>query len=138
MFSKYFSFFFIPVLAALVPYLACQFFDSPLLHGIFSAEEFFLLLALALPYGKILWKLPFAVAIFGYAFYANIKLGFCCVFVVLFSCRLRKFLLFHVCPETFGCVGACKILLVGNGSLCRFACCCGRFAVFLCKENSMG
>ena len=76
MFSKYFSFFFIPVLAALVPYLACQFFDSPLLHGIFSAEEFFLLLALALPYGKILWKLPFAVAIFGYAFYANSIDGF--------------------------------------------------------------
>ena len=68
--------FFISILATLVPYLACQFFDSPLLHGFFSAEEFFLLLALTLPYGKILWKLPFFIAIFAYAIYDNSIVGF--------------------------------------------------------------
>ena len=68
--------FFISILATLVPYLACQFFDSPLLHGFFSAEEFFLLLALTLPYGKILWKLPFLITIFAYAIYDNSIVGF--------------------------------------------------------------
>ena len=67
--KSFFVLFFIPVLATLAPYLASQFFDSLQLHGIFSAEEFFLLFALALPNGKILWKLPFVVTIFGIALY---------------------------------------------------------------------
>jgi hypothetical protein len=69
--TYFFLFFFIPILASFIPYLACQFFDSPQLRGFVSAEELFLLLALALPYGKILWNLSFVVAIFGFAFYAK-------------------------------------------------------------------
>lgn len=95
-----FSLFFIPILAALVPYLACQFFDSPQLHGFFSAEEFFLLLALALPYGKILWKLPIVIAIIAYALYDNSIVGFAVAGVYLamfliasFVPRQKKYLL---------------------------------------------
>lgn len=74
--KKFFYFFFIPFLAAFAPYLACHFFDSPSLHGFFSAEEFFLLLALALPCGKILWKIPFVAVIFVFAFYEESIDGF--------------------------------------------------------------
>lgn len=98
--NKYFTLLFIPIFAALVPYLACQFFDSPQLHGFFSAEQFFLLLALALPYGKILWKLPFVIAIFVYAFYDDSIVGFAVAGVYLamfliasFTPRQKKYLL---------------------------------------------
>lgn len=98
--NKYIILFFIPILASLVPYLACQFFDSPLLHGFFSAEEFFLLLALALPYGKILWQLPFVIAIFAYALYDESIVGFAVasVYFAMFLIaslvpRQKKFLL---------------------------------------------
>ena len=62
--NKLISLIVVPVVAALVPYLACHFFDSPLLHGIFSADVFFLLIVMLLPYEKILWKLPFAILSF--------------------------------------------------------------------------
>lgn len=67
---------FVPILASFVPYLSCQFFDSPQLHGVFSADEFFLLLALTLPSGKILRKIPFVAVIFVFAFYEESIDGF--------------------------------------------------------------
>lgn len=98
--NKYFSFFFIPVLASLVPFLACHFFDSPLSHGFFSAEGFFLLLVLSLPCRKFLWKLPFITAIFAYAFYNASLVGtaIACVYLLMFGIasivpRKKKFLL---------------------------------------------
>ena len=63
--------FFVSAIASLPSYLACHFFDSPQLHGIFSADIFFLLLLLALPYGKILWKLPLIVFAAFFAFFSN-------------------------------------------------------------------
>ena len=66
-----FPLFIVPVIATIAPYLACEFFDSPLLHGFFSAEEFFLLLAFSLPSGRIIWKVVITVAICGYSFYAD-------------------------------------------------------------------
>lgn len=71
-----FSLFFVPIVAAFAPYLACEFFDSPLLHGFFSAEEFFLLLAFALPSRNIVWKVIITAFICGYSFYANSAEGF--------------------------------------------------------------
>lgn len=91
---------FIPILAALIPYCAVQFFDSPLLHGVFTAEEFFLLLGLSLPFGKILWKLPFVIVAFGYAFYVDSIDGFvvAAIYLLIFGTtalvpRQKKFLL---------------------------------------------
>lgn len=91
---------FIPILAAIIPYCAVQFFDSPLLHGVFTAEEFFLLLGLSLPFGKILWKLPFVIVAFGYAFYVDSIDGFvvAAIYLLIFGTtalvpRQKKFLL---------------------------------------------
>ena len=77
-----------------------QFFDSPLLHGVFTAEEFFLLLGLSLPFGKILWKLPFVIVAFGYAFYVDSIDGFvvAAIYLLIFGTtalvpRQKKFLL---------------------------------------------
>lgn len=53
--------FIVPVIATIIPYLAAHFFDSPQLHGVLSADTFFLLLLLLLPEGKILWKIPFVI-----------------------------------------------------------------------------
>ncbi len=61
----------VPILAAILPFVAMQFFDSPQLHGVFSADVFFLLLLLALPHGKILWKMPFVVAAAVFAIVSN-------------------------------------------------------------------
>ena len=97
---NFFYLLFIPVLATIIPYCAVQFFDSPLLHGFFSAEEFFLLLGLSLPFGKILWKLPFVIVAFGYAFYSDSIDGFVVTAIYLlvfgtvaFVPRQKKFLL---------------------------------------------
>ena len=58
------------------------------------------MLALALPYGKILWKLPFVIAIFAYAFYDDSIVGFAVagVYLVMFLIasavpRQKKYLL---------------------------------------------
>ena len=71
-----FSLFFVPIIAAFAPYLACEFFDSPLLHGFFSADEFFLLLTFALPSRNIVWKVVITAIICEYSFYANSAEGF--------------------------------------------------------------
>ena len=61
----------VSVVAAFFPYLASQFFDSSQNHGILSADVFFLLLLFSLPEGKILYKLPVAVAAGVYAIASN-------------------------------------------------------------------
>ena len=58
-----------PFVAAFLPFLACNFFASPLLHGIFSAEVFFVLIALLLPARQILYKLPFILVVVIYGFW---------------------------------------------------------------------
>lgn len=62
---------FVSAIAAFFPYLASQFFDSSQNHGILSADVFFLLLLFSLPEGKILYKLPVAVAAGVYAIASN-------------------------------------------------------------------
>ena len=52
----------VSVVAAFFPYLVSQCFDSSQLHGLLSADTFFLLLLFLLPYGKILYKMPLVVA----------------------------------------------------------------------------
>ena len=48
-----------PVIAAFLPFLAFNFFDTPQSHGFISAEVLFLVAMVALPQGKLLYKLPF-------------------------------------------------------------------------------
>lgn len=98
--NKIFSLIFVPIIAALVPYLACQFFDSPLLHGIFSADIFFLLIVMLLPRENYLWKLPFVILAFLPALYCDsfdgfILSGFYLLMfgVAAFVPRKKKFLL---------------------------------------------
>lgn len=55
------SLFLPPFFAAFLPYIACNFFDSPYPHGFFSGEVFLLLVLLALPGRLLLYKIPFVV-----------------------------------------------------------------------------
>ena len=48
---------------AFFAYMACRIYDSPLLHGILSADVFFFMVLLLLPRGQFLLKMPFAVLI---------------------------------------------------------------------------
>ena len=59
------------LIASIIPYLACNFFDTPQLHGIISADIFFLLILFLLPYGKILYKMPFVIAASVFAIVSN-------------------------------------------------------------------
>ncbi|MBR3072903.1 sulfatase-like hydrolase/transferase [Fibrobacter sp.] len=60
---------FIPILTAILPYSAVQFFDTPVPHGFFSAETFILLLALVTPQWQITYKIPFVAIALGYGFW---------------------------------------------------------------------
>lgn len=71
MMREFFVIFFIPVVGALFPYLSSVLFDSPLLHGIFSADLFFLLVLLLLPQGFVIRKIWFFLIAAIYTFYAN-------------------------------------------------------------------
>lgn len=87
-----FPFFFIPVLAAILPYCAVQFFGSPQLHGVFSADVFFLLLLLALPCGEIVFKLPFVVTVALYAIVSNSMEGFMTAAIYLSMILVTSFI----------------------------------------------
>lgn len=98
--KKVFPLIFIPIIAAFFPYLAALFFDTPQLHGIFSADIFFLLLLFLLPYGKILYKMPFVVAVCIIAIksnsidmYTTMGVYVLMIFVTTATPRVRKFVL---------------------------------------------
>ena len=98
--NRYFSLAIIPIIAAFFPYLAAHFFDSSQLHGFFSADTFFLLLLLQLPYGKILYKMPLVVAGCIWAIitdsidvYVTVAVFIVMIFVITFVPRTRKCLL---------------------------------------------
>ena len=92
MIVKHFPLFFTPVLAALLPYCAVQFFDSPQLQGIFSADNFFLLMLLVLPCGKLIWKLPLIVAAVIYAVIADSMDGFVTAGIYLLMILVTSFI----------------------------------------------
>lgn len=51
------------LVGAFFAYMACRIYDSPLLHGILSADIFFLMVLLLLPRGQFLLKMPFAALV---------------------------------------------------------------------------
>ena len=59
------------ILGAIFPFVASLYFDSPLPHGLISADIFFLILLLALPKGKILWNMPFVASATLFAYFSN-------------------------------------------------------------------
>lgn len=63
--------FLLPLVASFFPYLACHFFDAPLAHGLLNFDIFVFALLCCLPYGKLLWKLAFAILAFIFAFIGN-------------------------------------------------------------------
>ena len=65
-------YFILPALvASFFGYMACRVYASPLLHGILSADVFFLMVLLMLPRRHFLYKLPFAVLVCFLAVIAN-------------------------------------------------------------------
>lgn len=92
--------FFLPIIAAFSPYLASQFFDSPQLHGILSADMFLLVLLAMFPHGSILHKMPLVVVIGIWAVISNTMDSYAVaivyilmVFVIAIIPRNRKCLL---------------------------------------------
>ncbi|OWV04408.1 sulfatase-like hydrolase/transferase [Fibrobacter sp. UWH1] len=55
------------ICAAILPYLACEYFDSPLVLGFVSWDILFLLVLLCLPSKKYAWKLAFLPVVAVYA-----------------------------------------------------------------------
>lgn len=98
--KKVFPLVFTPIIAAFLPYLATLFFDTPQLHGIFFADIFFLLLLLSLPYGRILYKMPFVVSVCLFAIvsdsvdaYTTMGVYVLTIFATTATPRKRKFIL---------------------------------------------
>ena len=67
--SFLFYLFFAPVVAALLPYLACSALNIPFAHGLFSIDLFALLCLLLTPSGKIVWSSVWALLLFLFAFF---------------------------------------------------------------------
>ncbi|MBR3072904.1 sulfatase-like hydrolase/transferase [Fibrobacter sp.] len=92
--------FVIPIFSAIPFWVTGKFFDTPQLHVFFSADIFFLLLLFLLPYGKILYKIPFVLACCIYAFisdsidvYITMGVYVLMIFVTTATPRVRKFVL---------------------------------------------
>lgn len=95
--KKVFPLIFTPIIATFFPYLATLFFDTPQLHGLFSADVFFLLLLFVLPYGKILYKMPFVIVACIFAIvsdsvdaYMTMGVYVLMIFVTTVTPRVRK------------------------------------------------
>ena len=87
-------------IAAFFAYVAGSIYDSPQLHGILSADIFFLMLLMLLPQGKFLYKLPFIVLVSIFAAIAHSAAAFATwglyvlmILVTSFLPRCRNFLL---------------------------------------------
>lgn len=101
-----FFFSYIALFGSFLPYLACCFFDTPLTHGLLSFDIFVFAVLCCLPYGKLLWKLAFAVLPFIFALAGNdvgsfLAGGIYLLSVLLFSLFHNKIKVLSICFVMF-------------------------------------
>lgn len=67
--SQLFYLFFTPIVATIIPYLACFALDVPFFHGIFSIDIFILFCLLLTPRKNIIWSSVWALLLVLFAFF---------------------------------------------------------------------